>query len=134
MNPDEIAAAAERLRRDKAGEDVYDAYDELLDYPDGEGQGTRWEVDCAILADAYLPEHDPTPLTLDVLRQELGEPHYDGVKSPGSTENRKQWHVCDGKEMIWLESRRRWPVWRWQELHTLGQLRRILSVIREQEG
>lgn len=61
LRTDELAAAVERLRRDKAGEQVYDAYDDLCQYPDGDGEGTRWEVDCAIVANAYLARESEQP-------------------------------------------------------------------------
>ena len=117
-NPDELRAACERLRRLYSGEDIINVYPHYahLSLDDV----TRHDLQ--ITSDAYLAEHDPTPLTLDVLREELGE----GLDKGAFV----YWEIgCSS--VMWSRESIYCPdhaSFRGIRITTLGQLRRAISL------
>ena len=92
--------------------------------------------DLLTIRDAYLAEHDPTPLTLDILRAELGEPIAYGKE--GMLWQRPGYFVASSAsaETIVANGDPESPDTGGSLMAivtTLGQLRRILSVVQEQE-
>lgn len=132
-DPDEIAAAAERLQRFGNGEALHEIYAFAVA---GTERGLERSAGLmrALMADvkgvaaAYLAEHDPTPLTLDVLRQELGEPDWEN-------DGRARWFgKSRGMDLLWIGDALEFTQVAFLKAKTLGMYHRILSVIREQEG
>lgn len=123
MTP-EVKAAAERLRRVKSGEPLNSVYGEpLTNLSDKQRNTWLWDRMCRddeTLADAYLALFDPTPLSLDALTAELGEPnpntlgvlYWSWTVSSREVTLRKDGLCCVAS----------------LDVTTLGELRRILSI------
>ncbi len=98
-------------------------YEANAPFEPGYVPGTAFWSAADSLASYVLDFTDPTPLSLDVLRRELGEPSF-------ASNLVTQWGEYDDKSQVSL--RRSGSAFvRGQRVFSLGQLRRILSVIRE---
>ena len=134
MPTDELRAACERLtlyfdpRQHRDESEVYDAAwhekygADLRALQDLHGGCAPVVIDWRIVANAYLAEHDPTPLTLDVLREELGE----GLDKGAFV----YWEIgCSS--VMWSRESIYCPdhaSFRGIRITTLGQLRRAISL------
>lgn len=130
----DLQAAVERLRRVKAGERLSDVYgDDWWCGADAKliGEFSRAShIDYMRLADAYLLLMDETPLTLDVLKAELGEPlRLDREAWPHveAMWNDVRWYYASVAKGYHHAQCRQGT----RDVYTLGQLRRLLSVVRE---
>lgn len=120
----EVKAAAERVRRVRAGARLSEVYgDDWWAGADAKliGEFSRAShIDYMRLANAYLALFDPTPLSLDALTAELGEPnpntlgvlYWSWTVSSREVTLRKDGLCCVAS----------------LDVTTLGELRRILSI------